>query len=116
MKHQRRKSCLIILVVIIIGFLLCANLWILTKKTMGPSSSNHDEEQYTTGIIYDQPSHHPPSVSKDNETLVSHSVSLVDEDHIISPASSSSCFRARKDTIPQSMHGNLTLPIINLGE
>ena len=116
MKHQRRKSCLI-LVVIIIGFLLCANLWILTKKTMGPSSTNQEEEQYTTGNINDQPSHHPPSsVSKDNETLVSRNVSLVDEDHIISPASSSSCFRARKDTIPQSMHGNLTLPIINLGE
>ena len=115
MKHQRSKSCLI-LVVIIIGFLLCANLWILTKKTMGPSSTNQEEEQYTTGNINDQPSHHPPSVSKDNETLVSHSVSLVDEDHSISPASSSSCFRARKATIPQSMHGNLTLPIINLGE
>ena len=84
---------------------------------MGPSSTNQEEEQYTTGNINDQPSHHPPSVSKDNETyLVSHNVSLVDEDHIISPASSSSCFRARKDTIPQSMHGNLTLPIINLGE
>ena len=115
MKHQRRKSFLI-LVVIIIGFLLCANLWILTKKTMGPSSTNQEEEQYTIRNINDQPSQHPPSVSKDNETLVSHNVSLVVEDHIISPASSSSCFRARKDTIPQSMHGNLTLPIINLGE
>ena len=115
MKQQRRKSCLI-LVVIIIVFFLCANLWILTKKTMGPSSTNHDEEQYIIRNINDLPSQHPPSVSKDNETLVSHNLSLVDEDHIIPPASSSSCFRARKDTIPPSMHGNLTLPIINLGE
>ena len=101
-----------LLVLIIIVFLLCTNFWILAKRTIS------DEEQYTNGNIKDQPSHQPPSANKDNGgTLASpQNVSLVDEDHIISPSPSSSCFRARKETIPKYMHGNLTLPIINLGE
>eukprot|EP00571_Detonula_confervacea_P011035 CAMPEP_0172306294 /NCGR_PEP_ID=MMETSP1058-20130122/7394_1 /TAXON_ID=83371 /ORGANISM="Detonula confervacea, Strain CCMP 353" /LENGTH=123 /DNA_ID=CAMNT_0013018127 /DNA_START=8 /DNA_END=376 /DNA_ORIENTATION=+ len=40
-------------------------------------------------------------------------------DEVISSSSSSirtdSCLRARKDTIPQSLYGNLSLPFINLG-
>lgn len=89
--RNRRRQKILISIGIICAFVLCAiNMSVLARRTSSGGTSD---------ASFDIP--------KNVDSGTSFSFATTKND---------SCFRARHDTVPRSLYGNLALPIINLGK
>lgn len=112
-----RQTCLI-LAGISLAFFMCAiNFSLLAQRTVVPPPTPSAPVSSSSNILSLDL---PWEEEGDGDTVVEDVQKGVDVGAVKSGTKegelSPSCFRARKNTIPPSMYGNLSFPLINLGE